>query len=199
MQLIEFETRLVKDDDNDFYPYSFKTYAKVSLSLQDAKDIELIKTRLHDYFLESIDWKEGTAFFEPFYIGSWDHRFRREETIVAFHRFCKEIEVINDVYRELSRLHDEKNASLNRYFFNKSCIQRETNGLIESLRMRNKFIRDCVDSLSPEECKLIGIQDIYEEFNENDLMNLVNNKKDSRSVDGALIASLEPAYSKDLD
>ena len=46
MKLIEFETRLEKDDENDMFPYRFKNYAKVSLSFQDAKDIELILTLL---------------------------------------------------------------------------------------------------------------------------------------------------------
>ena len=77
MQLIEFETRLEKTEKWERNPYKFKTCARVSLNVQDAKDIELIKTQLSDEFLESINWEEGTAFFEPFYLGDYKNRFRK--------------------------------------------------------------------------------------------------------------------------
>ena len=47
--------------------YEFKDYAKVTLSFQDAKDIELINPNYPIYFWESADREEGTAFCDIFY------------------------------------------------------------------------------------------------------------------------------------
>ena len=88
MQLIEFETRLEKTEKWERNPYKFKTYARVSLNVQDAKDIELVKTTLSDEFLESINWEENTAFFELFYLKNYEHRFRKEDKILAFTRLA---------------------------------------------------------------------------------------------------------------
>jgi len=198
MQLIDIETHLVKISDTT-YSHVFKNYAKVSLSFQDAKDIDLIRTKLPNSFLESIDWKQGTAFFEPFNLYSWDNRFRKEETIDAYYRFCTEIDKINELFRESSNLRDKKGENLHRYLFNENCIKDEINELVKSLRARNQLIRDCVETLDPEECKLIGIKDIFEEFNVKEFMNLVNKEKDSYRIDTALIESLESTYHKDIN
>ena len=43
--------------------------------------------------------------------------------------------------------------------------------------MRNDFIRNCIDSLTFEECQFVGVKDVYEEFDENDLIGLVSRSK----------------------
>jgi len=199
MQLIEFETRLVKDKNNDRYPYAFKIYAKVSLSFQDVKDIELIKTQLTSEFLESVNWEEGTAFFEPFVTNEFKHRFRKEETINAYYRCCEELNGIFEKYLEYTHNVDKRESSLNIYYWNEDCIRREVLALMESLESRNKSIRDCVDSLSSEECELLGIKDIYSDFKENELLDFINKEKGSQCTDGEVIASLESAYSQGID
>ena len=196
MELIEFETRLEKNDENDMFPYRFKNYAKVSLSFQDAKDIELIKTKLPNQFLESIDWEEGTAFFEMFHL-SWKHSFRKEETIDAYYRMSDQLNEIRSESKE--QLCDKKQSSLNRYHCNQHCLKRESLALVESLQSRNKYIRECIDSLSSEECELLGIKDIHPEFKEHEFIEFMNREKDSPCTGGEVIASPESAYSQGID
>ena len=178
MQLIDFQTLLEKNEDNDSYPYEFKTYAKVNLNFQDAKDIEIAKTALPHRFLDSINWEEGTAFFQPFHLGSCEHRFRKEETIDAFYRLCDSFNDIWKKYRESSD-NDTREFDLNSYYWNKKQIVEEVLELKKSLESRNESIRKCILSLSSEECELLGIKDVYAEYNEIDLWGAVYKEKES--------------------
>ncbi len=136
MQLIEFETRLEKTEEWERYPYTFKTYARVSLNVQDAKDIELVKTTLSDEFLESINWEESTAFFEPFHLFDSENRFRKEEIIDAFYRLENKFNKINNESEESS----EKEKLLNSYYFDGSCIERKLCSLKGSFEDYNNVI-----------------------------------------------------------
>ena len=175
MQLIEFETRLEKGEKWE-NPYKFKTYAKVSLNFQDAKDIELIKTQLTSEFLESIDWEEGTAFFEPFYLSKCSHRYRKEETIDALTRIANKLNQVHAECKEFSEM-DKKERLLDQYYWNKSCIERQLHSFKESLETRQTRIQDCINTLSSEECELLGIKDVYVESSEIDLWDVVYREK----------------------
>lgn len=177
MQLIEFQTLLEKNEDNDSHPYEFTTYAKVNLNFQDAKDIETTKTALPDSFLDSVNWEEGIAIFKPFHLGSWEHRFRKEETIDAFDRLCDKFNDIWKKYRE-SSANDTRERDLYSYYWNKKQIVEDVIELRESLELRNKYIQKCILSLSSEECELLGIKDVYSESNEIDLWGVVYREKE---------------------
>ena len=199
MQLIEFETRLEKNESEDSDRlYAFKTYAKVTLNFKDAKDIELTSTALHVGFLDSINWEEGTAFFEPFYLGRWEHRFRKEETIDAFHRLCENFNDIWEKNKEFSK-DDTREDDLSTYYWNRNCIVEEVLQLEKSLELRNKYNRKCMLSLSSEECELLGIKDCYPETIGDQIYDLVNTEKHSPCTDVEAIASLESAYSQGIE
>jgi hypothetical protein len=196
MQLIEFETRLEKTEEWERNPYKFTTYARVSLNVGDAKDIELIKTKLPDSFLESINWEEGTtAFFEPFYLFSSENRFRKEETIGAYVRLANKFNKLSNECDDFS----DKGRLLDSYNFEGSCIERQLRHLKESLETYNEVIEKCISTLSSDECKLLGIKDCYPETISDQINDLFNTVKDSPCTDDEVIASLESAYSQCID
>ena len=195
MQLIEFETRLEKPEEWERQPYAFKTYARVSLNVQDAKDIELVKTTLSDEFLESINWEESTAFFETFYLGDYKNRFRKEEKIDAFNRLARQFGKIKEESRDLS----EKRGLLDTHYFYGSNVERTLCSLKRSLEIHNEMIQKCISTFSSEECKLLGIKDLYPENIGDQIYDLVNTEKDSPCTDGEVIASLESAYTQGID
>ena len=201
MKLLGFETRLERDDCNTYQPCKFKTYAKVSLSVQDARDVELVWSSLDNTFRESIDWEEGTAFFQPFFKERWECRYQIKEKVDAFLRLNKQLQGVYNAMEESKdwKNYFEKNRKLNFYFHNKKLIEVVTEDLKQILRMRNDFIRNCIDSLTFEECQFVGVKDVYEEFDENDLIGLVSKVKDPHYVDTEVIASLESAYDKIID
>jgi len=195
MKLIEFETRLEKTEEWERNPYKFKTYARVSIDVQDAKDIELVKTTLTHEFLESINWKESTAFFQPFVMCNSENRFRKEEKIDAFCRLQIKFNEIASQSIDFS----EKDRLLDEYYFQRGCMDRELRSLRKCLETRNELNQKCVRTLSSEECKLLGIKDCYSENIGDQIYDLVNTKKDSPCTDGEVIASLESAYSQDIN
>lgn len=199
MQLIEFETRLEKNENEESdRPYAFKTYAKVTLNFKDAKDIELTSTALHDFFLDSINWEEGTACFQPFYLGRWEHRFRKEETVNAFYRLCENFNDIWEKFKEFDK-DDTRREDLSSYYWNRNSIEEEVLALEKSLEVRTALIRRCMHSLSSEECKLLGIKDCYPENIRDQIYDLVYSEKDSPCTDSEVIASLESAYSQGIE
>lgn len=203
MQLIEFETRLEKGEEQEthsfpHHPYAFKTYAKVSLNLKDVKGIELIRTQLSTEFLESIDWEEGTAFFEPFYLDRTSHRFRKDETIHAMMRLSNEFNDIFYKYREYSDNHKKENL-LSEFYSNRFWLKEEMDQVIDTIKTRTRVVQNCISTLSSDECKLLEIKDCYPENIGGQIYDLVYTERDSACTDGEVIASLESAYSQGID
>lgn len=105
MQLIEFETRLEKNENEDSDRlYAFKTYAKVTLNFKDAKDIELTSTALHVRFLDSINWEEGTAFFEPFYLVVGNTGSAKKKQLMHSTVFARTLTIFGKNIRNLVRM-----------------------------------------------------------------------------------------------
>ena len=92
-----------------------------------------------------------------------------------------------------------KKGSLDRCHWNQYYLKRDSLALMGSLQSRNKYIRECVDSLSSEECELLGIKDVHTEFKEHEFIELMNKERDSPCTDGEVIASLESAYIRGID
>ena len=198
MQLIEFESRLEKNEDSDYRPYAYKTYAKVTLNLRDSKNIELAKTALYSSFLDSIDWEEGTACFVPFYLGRWEHKYRNKEKIDAFYSLCENFNYIWEKFKEFDK-DDTRREDLSSYYWNRNSIEEEVLALQKSLEVRTALIRRCMLSLSVEECTLLGIKDCYPENIGGQIYDLVNTETDSQCTNVEVISSLESAYSQDIN
>ena len=71
--------------------------------------------------------------------------------------------------------------------------------VINALETRTRVIQNCISTLSSDECKLLGIKDCYPENIGYQIYDLVYTEKDSPCTDGEVIASLESAYSQDIN